>query len=393
MPLAASSTAPPLARMRRYTTWSFVPMVAVFGALCVPRVEGLPLAVALAVAVLLSTAQTFHWERGAPPWLACSAVAVGLAVWCVAAALGDDGFAAVPLVVSGALVVTAPPVVGRPWAPAVLLVVVLTPVVVARSASGESLTAPVVVVLFVVAAAWGGFRLNRYQFGLYLEIDAARQTESELAVLRERFRFSSDLHDIQGQALHVSRLQLQLADKVLATDPDRARGHLREAEQLIAETIAETRRLAYGERTVTLAGELANSAALVRAAGIELRVEGEAPVGHRLDALWGHVVREATTNLLRHAQADRVVVELAPDSVVVVNDGAPEQIGEPRGLARLGERFAEAGGTLVARRDGDSFRTEARDGAPDRHPDPIRGTDRDRARDRARRGAGAGAPS
>lgn len=362
MPRASSSTAPPLARMRRYTTWSFVAMVAVFGALCVPRAETVPLALGLVVAVVLVTAQTFHWERGAPAWLVGATLGVGLVVWCVAAALGDDGLAAVPLVVSGALVVTTPPLVGRRWPLVALVVVALAPVLVARSSSGEPLTAPIVIVLFVVAAAWGGFRLNRYQFGLYLDIDAARQTESELAVLRERFRFSSDLHDIQGQALHVSRLQLQLADKVLATDPERARGHLREAEQLIVETIAETRRLAYGERTVTLAGELANSAGLVSAAGIDLRVRGEAPVGHRLDALWGHVVREATTNLLRHAQAERVVVELTPDSVVVVNDGAPEAVGEPRGLARLGERFAEAGGTLVARRDGDSFRTEARDG-------------------------------
>lgn len=366
MPSAASSTAPPLARMRRYTTWSFVAMVALFGVMCVPLAGSPALMAAVAVATLATAAQTVFWERGAPVWLTVAALVVGLGVWCAAAAQGDAGFAAVPFVVSGAVVATTPPVVAHRGGPIVLLAVALAPLVVARAVDGAPLLPPALVVTILVASAWGAFRLNRYQFGLYLEIDAARQTEAELAVLRERFRFSSDLHDIQGQALHVSRLQLQLADKVLASDPDRARGHLREAEQLIVETIAETRRLAYGERTVTLAGELANSAALVRAAGIELRVEGDPPVGHRLDALWGHVVREATTNLLRHAQAERVVVELGPDAVVIVNDGAPDQVGEPRGLARLGERFADAGGVLVTRLDGASFRTEARDAAPSR---------------------------
>ena len=162
-------------------------------------------------------------------------------------------------------------------------------------------------------------------------------------MLRERYRFASDLHDIQGHTLHVSRLQLQLAGKMLDRDVEAARGHVAEAEQLIAETLAETRRLAFGERTVTLAGELANAAALVEAAGIEWHVDGVAPTGHRLDALFGHLVREATTNLLRHAEAGRVVVELAADGVAVVNDGAAGGSRPLHGLARLGERFEQAG--------------------------------------------------
>jgi two-component system sensor histidine kinase DesK len=178
--------------------------------------------------------------------------------------------------------------------------------------------------------------------------------------MRERYRFSVDLHDIQGQALHVGRLQLQLADKTLDRDPAAARRHLREAEQLIVQTIAETRRLAYGERTLTLAGELANSAELIRAAGIELEVTGAPPVGHPADDLFGHVVREATTNLLRHAQAERVTIVLGLEFVQVVNDGAAEPMRGLSGLGRLGERFAAVGGTVTTRHENGRFLVEAR---------------------------------
>src|SRR5262249_40065271 len=139
-----------------------------------------------------------------------------------------------------------------------------------------------------------------------------------------------------------------------------ARTHVREAEQLIAETIAETRSVAYGERGVTLAGELANSESLIRAAGISLDVRGGAPVGPRLEELVPVVVREATTNLLRHAQAEHVLVELEPDSVRIVNDGATESTRELSGLARLGERFAALGGTLETSRADATFVTTAR---------------------------------
>lgn len=182
------------------------------------------------------------------------------------------------------------------------------------------------------------------------------------------YRFAADLHDIQGQALHVSRLKLRLADKLLAEDPAVARTHLREAEQLIADAIAETRRLAYGQRTLTFAGELANSESLIRAAGILFEVTGAAPAGHRLDELFGLVVREATTNLLRHAQAEHVAITLRPDSVRIVNDGAEEATRTLSGLARLGERFAAAGGVLVTAQEGRTFTTWARDAASDAAP-------------------------
>jgi len=85
------------------------------------------------------------------------------------------------------------------------------------------------------------------------------------------------------------------------------------------------------------------------------------------------VVREATTNLLRHAQAEHVRVEMGPDSVRITNDGATDATQELRGLARLGERFAALGGTLETSRAGRTFVTSARgSGAGAEAPEPAR---------------------
>jgi len=354
---------PPLARMRRYVTWSFVALALFTTLVLVVTLvaEGTSwwLVAASGAAGALVTAHSFFWERRPPVPLAVAGLVVSYVVWLAVPLGGHNALLLFPFGLTVGYLATTPPSASWRWVVAAV-VAALVPVVVVEVDAAAPLVGLSTVVVIGLLSLYGICRLNRYGFDLYLEIDAARETQSELAVMRERYRFSVDLHDIQGQALHVGRLQLQLADKTLDRDPAAARRHLREAEQLIVQTIAETRRLAYGERTLTLAGELANSAELIRAAGIELEVTGVPPVGHPADDLFGHVVREATTNVLRHAQAEWVTIVLGPESVEVVNDGASEPLRGLSGLARLGERFAAVGGTVTTRLENGRFRVEAR---------------------------------
>lgn len=349
--------APALARMRRYTTWVLVGVVAAYVCL-IGMAQGTSstavLVVSLAVGALVCW-QCVSWEHGARPAVAGTALLASYALSWVIAITHRNPQDAVSFSLAAALVTSTPPFLPWRWSALAVALAVLP-----EAVFGDGPAVVGVAVMTIAAIAL--FRGNRFGFNLYLEIDQARRATADLAVMRERYRFAADLHDIQGQALHVSRLKLQLADKLLDGDPGLARTHLREAEQLIAETIAETRSLAYGERGVTLAGELANSESLIRAAGIGLEVRGQAPVGHRFEELFALVVREATTNLLRHAQAENVRVEVGPDSVLIVNDGATDATQELRGLARLGERFAALGGTLETSRTGATFVTSARGG-------------------------------
>lgn len=201
------------------------------------------------------------------------------------------------------------------------------------------------------------FWLNRYAWNISLELEDSRQATASLAVMQERFRFAADLHDIQGHTLHVIRLKARLADRLLERDPAAARQHLAEIEGLVAETLAETRSLAYGQREVSLQAELANSQALFEAAGIRFTVHGTPP--EEGEELLGLVVREGTTNILRHAQASRVDVRFGDRRILLSNDGAADADPKLRGLARLGERFRDAGGAMQVSVHKGVFTTEA----------------------------------
>lgn len=345
---------PALERMRRYTTWIMVAIVAGYVCLvAMAQSRSAPVfVVSIAVGALVCW-QCVFWERGARPAVAGPALIASYTLLWVIAVAHRNPVEAVAFFLSAALVTSVPPLDRWWWSAAAVALAVLP-----MALFGDARAVEGVATMGIAAIAT--VRGNRFWFGLYLQIDQARHDTAELAVMRERYRFAADLHDIQGQALHVSRLKLQLADTLLDRDPQLARDHIREVEQLIAETITETRHLAYGQRAVTLAGELANSESLILAAGIGLEVRGQAPIGHPLEELFALVVRETTTNLLRHAHAEHVLVELGPDFVRIVNDGVTDKTQALSGLARLGARFAAVGGALETRREDATFTTAAR---------------------------------
>ncbi len=200
---------------------------------------------------------------------------------------------------------------------------------------------------------------NKGFYDLVRELEEAREREAELAVVRERMRFASDLHDIQGHTLHVVKLKIALARRLVGTDPARAEEELRETYALVGDTIAQARDLAYGQRRLNLSAELENARRLFEAAGIQVRVDRGADVRDEADDLVSQVLRETTTNVLRHAR-DLVHVALNERGITIVNDGVPTD--DPptlRGLSTLARRVAGAGGVLTAEVADGRFRTAA----------------------------------
>ncbi|NKY98857.1 sensor histidine kinase [Nocardiopsis alborubida] len=196
--------------------------------------------------------------------------------------------------------------------------------------------------------------------GLVSELAAAREREAELAVAQERMRFASDLHDIQGHTLHVVKLKTALARKLVRADPDRAEEELGEIQTLVGETITQTRELAHAQRRLNLSAELENAKNLFEAAGIDVRVDRGAEAAPGAGELLGQVLRETTTNILRHAQAARVRITLTETGISIVNDGASQEPpARLRGLAALRERVADSGGELTVHHDQGRFTTAA----------------------------------
>lgn len=335
-----------LDRMRRYTTGSLVFVMVTFTVMAVIQAPDWPWRGVLFVAGALTTWLVAYWERGAPWWLATLAIGAAFAAWtwCVVA----REFPLSSILVSMALLVVLHR--RRPHRLVLLavgLAVVLAPVaVVAMLRPAEAWLPWAATSTIIYVACLGLFLLNDYGWGLNLELDAARRDSAELAVARERYRFAADLHDIQGHTLHVIRLKMRLADRLMDSDPAAARAQLAEADRLVGETLQNTRRLAFGDRRVTLAGELANARAIAEAAGIQWSQAGDPATAD--DELLALTVREATTNLLRHAQATRVEVAIGAREVAVTNDGANEATTRIGGLGTLGDRLRGAGGGLDA---------------------------------------------
>lgn len=209
---------------------------------------------------------------------------------------------------------------------------------------------------------------------IVVELDRHRRTAGELAVTQERLRFASDLHDIQGHHLQVISLKSELAERLLAIDPDAAREHLHEVRLIAKQALEETRRLVAGYREVALDDELENAREVLAAAGArcDLRL-GELPADAATRSVLASVVREATTNILRHSEATHVRIALAASADAVTleveNDGVTDAAGSAdaahvpgSGLAGLRDRLAAVGGRLDAgvAAPGDRFELRAR---------------------------------
>jgi two-component system, NarL family, sensor histidine kinase DesK len=214
---------------------------------------------------------------------------------------------------------------------------------------------PVAVTALVIVASVVGERF----YDVVRELEQSREREAELAVIRERVRFAGDLHDIQGHTLHVVKLKAALAGKLVRDDPERAAEELREIQELVGQTITQTKELAYAQRRLNLSAELENAKNLFEAAGIRVRITRAAEVDAHATEILGHVLRETTTNILRHAQATRVRITLSAYAMTIVNDGAGDSPRTPSGLATLRRRLESDGGSLTVTQQDGEFVTAA----------------------------------
>lgn len=323
-----------------------------------------PQAVVLGAGAIAAFVASVRWTAVGIPRVVRPCLVVAAAVWIVGALVVDAHAAFYGVAVVGSLY--APKLPRRRVAAGVGLVAF-----VALVGAAKVLTAPDgatdALFLFVLLPAGvtvvmvGSLFAGQVFYNLVEELEDAREREAELAVVRERMRFASDLHDIQGHTLHVVKLKITLAEKLLKTDVGRAAEELGEVRALVGDTITQTKELAYAQRRLNLSAELENAKNLFEAAGIHVRVEREADVDERANELLGQVLRETTTNILRHAQATYVRITLSEAGIAVLNDGAgTTPLSGLGGLSTLRERVAGNGGELTAEKRDGRFLTRAR---------------------------------
>jgi two-component system sensor histidine kinase DesK len=219
------------------------------------------------------------------------------------------------------------------------------------------------------------YRFQVWFLGVVWEMHRGREAQARLAVAEERLRFARDLHDVLGRNLAVITLNSELASKLLPPGPAAAAA----AEQLsivrrtAEDSVRELRDVVSGYRTTNLATELDGARSLLDASGIDSRIIGDSgALPPATQAALGWVVREATTNIIRHSDATtvRIDVELdrdaqAPTAVLRIdNDHARPAVhgtGSGSGLLGLQERLFSLGGDLCWQpQPGERFLVEAR---------------------------------
>lgn len=199
-----------------------------------------------------------------------------------------------------------------------------------------------------VAVMWFGLKMSIWYVDVVRDLDEARKNEGRLAVAEERLRFSTDLHDVMGRNLAAISLKAELAERLLDSNPSAARDQLSEVSGLAAASLADVRGLVRGYRGLDLDAEIRGAMSLLEAAGARVTLNGSADrLSPEKSAHTAALIREATTNILHHSDADHVTISLSPAAVEISNDRPhrPEPGTKPggTGLEGLARRIGDSG--------------------------------------------------
>ena len=245
---------------------------------------------------------------------------------------------------------------------AIPVVTILAAVVTGLARLGEPRAGYVLGVAVSTVLSGFGCWAFRHLFAVIAELAATREELAQVAVVHERERFSRDLHDLLGHTLSVIVVKAQAVRRIAASDPAAAAEHAGDIEEIGRRALTEVRQAIDGYRGPGLAAELERARTALAAAGVAVRVSrppGGTALPEAVDALLGWVVREAVTNVVRHADARSCTIAWrVADGVATLEvtddghggSGAPPGGGRGAGagLTGLRDRVASAGGSLAA---------------------------------------------
>lgn len=236
----------------------------------------------------------------------------------------------------------------------------------------------------VGTAAWLAFTSILSGMGTYgvfrladtvAELARTRKELANSAVAAERLRFSRDLHDLLGHSLSVIVVKAEAVRRLAEADPAAAAAHGTDIETLGRSALSEVREAVAGYRANGFASELRHAAQSLSAGGIKADVADGGPLtgdcSEQAEAVLSWVVREGTTNVLRHSGARSCRIRVGADAecawVSVEDDGVghvfdptaartaesppddgryPMVLSGGAGLLGLKERLTSVGGGL-----------------------------------------------
>ncbi|MDQ3160247.1 MAG: sensor histidine kinase [Pseudomonadota bacterium] len=172
-----------------------------------------------------------------------------------------------------------------------------------------------------------------------------------LAATAERERIGRDLHDLLGHTLSLITLKLELARKLSERDPGASRRELADAERVARSALPEVRSALTGIRSTDLAAELASARLMLESSQVHLDYEPPPDyLPQELERGLSLVLREAATNITRHAGAGRARILFTREGdvlqLLISDDGRGGINIDGNGLAGMRERVRDLGGTM-----------------------------------------------
>jgi two-component system, NarL family, sensor histidine kinase DesK len=183
------------------------------------------------------------------------------------------------------------------------------------------------------------------------ELRLSHEEVRRLAATAERERIGRDLHDLLGHTLSLITLKLELSRKLFDRDNAAAKRELEEAERVARHALAEVRAAVTGIRSTDLAAELASARLLLESSAVRLDY-GNLPDSLPPDVERGLalVIREATTNIHRHAAASEASVRFTKTSekldMQISDNGRGGLVAHGNGVNGMHERVRALGGNL-----------------------------------------------
>lgn len=186
------------------------------------------------------------------------------------------------------------------------------------------------------------------------ELNSTREQLAVAAVRQERERFSDDLHDVLGHSLSVIVVAAQMVQRTAAEHPDDAREAGRQIETIGRKALDDVRATVLDYRPPSFQDETSQLEQALRTAGLKPRFSTTRDLPPETEPTLVLVLREAITNVIRHAHASRCEVTVHADAARVTLDVADDGRGGTEaatrannGLATIRSRISHLGGTLT----------------------------------------------
>jgi two-component system sensor histidine kinase DesK len=183
-----------------------------------------------------------------------------------------------------------------------------------------------------------------------LPIQPKRGRRVRLCYCGKRERIARDLHDLLGHTLTVIAVKSDIANRLFSLDPELAHREIADVEATAREALREVRSAVTGYRAEGITAELSNVRSALTSSGVQLftQVEDIALPAADRNALC-FVIREAVTNILRHAHATECHIELSQDNSVrltIDDNGSGKRGGDGNGIQGMRERLQQVNGLL-----------------------------------------------